>query len=735
MKRTFALYRAAVFSYLIDPLFYASALLTIFFTAFRFFFARKFFVSGLGSSDLRPFFNAIPYVSILVLPLLSLRLRSLLLDDSLPVSSFKRFLALNLAAFSAFMLPVLLLLSIPLCVNVFGSVDFGQCFSGFIGIFFYGFCSICMTNLLYEIFAFSAVFPLLLSSVILALVNFLHLLPLYFKTGEVLSFLCRKLSFAWHFDSFGKGILDSRNFFYYIILSFILILLSVHFEFRRLDKRSSRFTTFLITLILIFTSISVKNLYFRLDISAGRQFSLSKTSRTLISELDGDLRITYFRSKELKNLYPQTDDVLEFLSAYAQAGKNISLTVETADPEKLKALGSQGQQIKNENGTKTEFVTVYSAVLLQYLEKSSIIPFVLSTSTLEYDLTVRMQQFLTQKERKVYLLCGNGRNLSESYMYVEPWLSSRGFSVESLNDFNSTEVLRNLRADDELVLFGTKNLSMEQSMLIQRAVEGGTKLFVATSPFHTMIEDEWKVTKNENDSLISFLNGRGFAFENSLVEDISCHPIMMESGSGSNAEYATVNYPLWLLILSQKNAKQGLTLFWASPIVPYGEVEPLLFTTNLAWCQLPAKDSPDDLFLTNPFLLPKTASASDSRTSQFVVAARDKNISLVSDQFFVSSLMTGFISGESSGDFRNYDYLTKELFILRGEEELASLMEKSAPVTALHKITGEEEFEKAKKISLAINFVFLPLLILSMFVFVILWRKSRNHLIAMGWGE
>jgi hypothetical protein len=199
----------------------------------------------------------------------------------------------------------------------------------------------------------------------------------------------------------------------------------------------------------------------------------------------------------------------------------------------------------------------------------------------------------------------------------------------------------------------------------------------------------------------------------------------MQSGEGSTAEYTTVNYPLWVALQNQKEAKQGATIFWASPLALYNDAEPLLFTTNLAWLQKPAQNASEDLFLTNPFTLPKTASQSDSQTGQFVVAAKKGNISLVSDQFFVSSLMTGFISGESTGDFRNYDYLTKELLNLRGEEELSSLMQKSAPVTALYKITDASQFNSARKGTIILNFIILPLFIFLLF-FVVIARRKRK---------
>lgn len=724
MNKIKALYKSAVFSYLIDPLFYVSAILVILFCSFRFFFTSQFFVAGIGSTDLRPFFNSLPYISILSVPLLALRLRPLLLDDSLPLSPLKRHISLVFASFSAFALPILLMLFLPFVVSRFGTVDAGQVFAGFSGLFLYALSAVSLSLFFFELFYRSTALPLILSSLILALVNFLHLLPLYLKSGAILTFICQKISFAWHFDSFSKGILDSRNILYHIFVSFSLILLSVHFENKRLGKKTPSFRFFTCALILLFLTLSASNLYFRADISKSRQFTVSAASKKLLSDLDGSLRITYFRSSELKNLYPQTQDVAEYLRDYCSAGKDISLTLEKADEEKLKALGIQGQQIRRSNGTKTEFVTVYSAILLQYLEKSTIIPFVLSTQTLEYDLTQRVQELVTKKERKVYLLCGNGRSLEESYLYVEPWLTTRGFKVEPLNEFNASEVLKNLTAEDQIAVFGTKDLSAEDSFYLQEALERGAKAFIATSPFHTTIEDEWKISKPQDDSMISYLNGKGFAFENALAEDISCYPLTMESGDGNNAEYVTQNYPLWIVLQNQKEARQGATVFWASPLSLYGEVRPLLYTTNLAWTQKPAASDDGSLFLTNPFLIPKTAAASESENGTFLVAARSKNISLVSDQFFVSSLMTGFISGESSGDFRNYDYMTKELLILRGDGELASLMEKAAPVTALYKIIDEADFAKERLRAIALMFVILPLLILAFFVFIQLKRRK-----------
>ncbi|WP_407429371.1 Gldg family protein, partial [Treponema sp.] len=564
------------------------------------------------------------------------------------------------------------------------------------------------------------------------ILNFSHLLALYFNLPDFIAFICRKISFAWHFDSFSKGILDSRNFVYYLIISFSFNLLSANYENIRLGKKTPKLTVFLLTSILFLLSLSFSNLYVRLDLSKNKKFSVSKTSSKVIETINDNLRITYYRSEEVAELYPQVTDVDEFLSDYSLHSPKISLSIEKADAEKLKNLGIQGQQIRNDNGNKTEFITVYSAILLQYLEKSALIPFTLSTNTLEYDLTQRVIQLTTEKKRKVYLLSGNGRTIGDFYGYVSPWLITRGFETEILNEFNTTEILKNLTSEDEIVVLGTSNLTQEQKDYLEDALKNGVKAFIAVSPFNISVEDEWIVTKNSKDSLFSFLNSLGFAFENALVEDISCHTITMQSSSDgtydSQTEYRTMNYPLWISIQPQKEAKRGASVFWASPISLYNGAIPLLVTTNFAWLQKAAESAGNEesLFLTNPFTLPKTASQSGSQNGIYTVAAQKDNVILISDQFFVSSLMTGFISGESSGDFRNYDFLTSQLLKLRGEEELASLMEKYSESASLYKLTDENAFLKMKNFTVFVTFVLLPLIIISIYMSVLILRNKRK---------
>lgn len=729
-----ALYKHSLYSFFIDPLFYMCSILAVSYTGFVFFFMSRFFVPGYGSTDLIVFFNAISHISIITVPLIVFRLRHFFNDDGIPCTPFKRFFSLSLSSFSACVIPEILLIIIPICANFFGKVDLGQALSGYAGIVFYTWTAVCLSTFLSVcVRSGRGAISLLLGIAILSAFNFIHVIPLYIKTGDVLSAVLQNASFAWHFDASSKGIIDSRDFVFYILVSIIFLSLSAFVYNKRAGFPMHKTSCVLFCLTVFFCLSASSRLYFRLDMTQSKTYTVSDVSRELCRELENPLRITYFQSKELRQFYPEANEVAEYLKAFSAAGKNIVFSMEKADPDKMQRLGIQGRQIKSENSTKIEYNYVYSAVLLEYLGSSSIIPFVISNRTLEYDLTQRIQQLVSGNTRQVYVVCGNGMSIDEDYAYVIPWLSARGFMPEQLPLDILAETLDSLDASSvsskSILVLGSSALSAEQSNTIKAAAEKGCPLLVFASPYTADIKNEWNVTKNTNDTLLPILNSWGFAFESCLAEDLSNFPLTLTSGEGADISYQTVNYPLWISVLPQNEAFEGVTVCWASPINCYGRVESLLVSSPYSWIQEESgeKESP---FIVNPFIIPKTAGEKITRSLVLAAEAIDNRnnfrVAVVSDQYFLNALMTGFISTSEQGDFRNYDYAASILLKLRGEDEVGALMRKSSFSTSLYKIQSETDFLRARKAVIAAVFVGMNALILAFSLSINMLRAIRN---------
>ena len=107
----------------------------------------------------------------------------------------------------------------------------------------------------------------------------------------------------------------------------------------------------------------------------------------------------------------------------------------------------------------------------------------------------------------------------------------------------------------------------------------------------------------------------------------------------------------------------------------------------------PDTNSPDSLFETNPFILsnagynpqkavqkmrPVGVHVSDSVYGFYNAGIFDNvEYEVITDQYFVHSLMLGYIGG-AYGDYRNLDFLVNRLLRLNGEEELAVLQDSGA---------------------------------------------------------
>ena len=224
-KVVFVLYKKELKLLLLKPPFYLATLLLTVGGGIQFFLGGLFFEPGLGSTDLNFFFSIIPFLSILAVPALTMgqwEAGGLLFDESLPLSEQQLVVGKWFAAFSCSCLMLLPGIGVPVTVSFFGNLDLAQFFAGYLGmVLFMGTaCGLC-------VFLCSvspgAVVAYLVSSLALGVFSAIHLLPRYVALPRWLSQLCQSLSFAWHFDSASKGIVDSRDVVFYLVATVALL--------------------------------------------------------------------------------------------------------------------------------------------------------------------------------------------------------------------------------------------------------------------------------------------------------------------------------------------------------------------------------------------------------------------------------------------------------------------------------------------------------------------------------
>lgn len=704
-----------------SSLFYISALIFNIFVAGQFFFVQKFF-GGSGTTDLHYFFHGIPLISAIIIPLLKLNENFTSFDEVVPLCTEKKIIASWISLFVQFAVILLPQIFVPLCVNLFGNVEIGQVFSGFLVLLFYGAISASLCVFLSQICKSQAV-SVIISIFVLSVLNGINLFSVYAGSNAFFSGIIKIFSFYWHFDAAEKGILDTRDLFYFLVVSAVLIFASVIFADAKNGKRFSKKEKKRIALVFfcaVFLLLDSTRFYARFDFTKGNKYSISKYSKKLADEATETVEISFFQSKSFANYYPEAKNIYDLLKEYSLQ-KRISVKFYNADkPENAKKIERYGiypRQIPVIGENKTEYLNIYSAVILEYKEKTEIIPFILATNTLEYDIDTRILSLFSEKHRTVNLLCGNGMDFENDYSYVIPWLNSNGIAVNKINP--NENLLPQLEKNPVLAVFGSDRISTSQSDEISSYIEKGNSVFFAVSPYNADIENSWFITKPENQNLIKMIKNFGFEFTGNLLADISCARILMQSDQNEDGTPAAsvysqqINYPMWINIMPQKNAAQGITEYWPAELAESESTEPLIFTSPLSWSIEPDNLSQEKLFENNPFAVKEKKYDQPKNTKIASLISKNKKLVLVPDQYFVNSLMLGYTGGEN-GDYRNLDFLVNQLLKLNGEENLAEIQEHStlANNSGLYKTYNAELFSSAKTRTLCCMFIFVPALII-----------------------
>ena len=719
-------------------------------TAINYFIRGQFF-TGSGTTDLVLFFSAVPYICIIAVPALCYKQSFSIYDDFIPLTELSRQTVLFLTRLILFCIELLLLLPAVLLVNLFGDTDGGQIFTSLVCLVFYGaaviaLCSFIQTAVTNKISSF------IISALVLVIFNTAHLFALYIQLPGFLVSFFRLLSFAWHFDAAGKGIFDTRDIFWLTGCAALFIVLSdttIQIKKGRHFNKNLKIRQLLLPLISLLVMLNAVRWYTRIDFSKNRTYSISKYTKALVNRLENPVKITYYRSSAIAKLYPQIRDVADFLTEYANQNSKINLIIK--DPDKdtavrtmLENYGIASQQLRTVSGTSTEYLTVYSAIVIEYEGNAETIPFTMTANTLEYDLDGRLRHLISGQARSVNIVVGNDLNLSDDYSYIIPWLQSQGFLCNPLYVEDPTFAQALMNSSGPLLVLGDSEINIENAIAIEDYIlsgKGGALL--AINPYLADIENSWNITAAPRTNLIEMTENWGIRFPAQITGDLSCARITMYADD--NNETQLLNYPLWPSLMQQKNAPLGMTLFWVTPLELSDEgkdytVTPYLLSSPAAYAIDEDKSSPQMLFETNPFYLTKSGKNSISSTeySTKILGAeirgslpglynastsKDSHLIVIADQYFVSTLMNGYIGGDK-GDYRNFEFLTNALLKLNGEEELAALQSRTSRDTSLYKVTDMVQFNALRLITFIIIFVILPLLLIAVGVILNVKRQK-----------
>jgi len=228
--QAFALARKELRQYMYAPAFYGAAVFFLLFCSVWLFYLNRYFT--IDKATLRPYFQAFPYIFILVIPVITMKswaeerkTGTVELLLTMPFTEWDLVLGKFFSAFTVLCAMLLLTIPVPLSLFALGNFDLGMIFCEYLGALLLG-SSATSLGLLLSSLSKNQAGSFLGSAVALIFVVFINQVVFWLNFPQWLSDFINFFSLSFHFESFTKGLIDSRGLAFFILSTFLFLFIN-----------------------------------------------------------------------------------------------------------------------------------------------------------------------------------------------------------------------------------------------------------------------------------------------------------------------------------------------------------------------------------------------------------------------------------------------------------------------------------------------------------------------------
>ena len=526
-----------------------------------------------------------------------------------------------------------------------------------------------------------------------------------------------------------------------------------------MTKRQTTIISAIIIVVIALCFMVSKRLWFRIDLTKGKLYTISQVSRNLHKDIPDQVRITYYLSDKLKAIHPMPGEIEDLLREYVSYSRG-KIQLSIIDPAKanitaqIEQIGILPQQIQTVEQDQASIMTVYTGILIEYLdEEPAKIPVVFSLETLEYDLTSRIRSLVRGSPRTLGVIPGNNPNrFNEDYRTLQGTFYQADYQIRIIPP--GQEIPDSISA--LLVLGGVENFDEAALYHIDRYIQMGGKALFTVKSVHIEIESGLNARKLTDNGLLGMLSFYGVTVQPEIVMDRSA--LMMQYQTSSQpgiTQYRITRNPQWVRILGDNGNPahpassqfSGLDLYWANPLLLHApeniEAEYLFTTTPDAWLMRePFSTNPDIPYLlerdapqtrgshiigaslTGIFPswfdgMPKPESAEEMELPDMPLEAQPARIIVIGETEFITSFL-----GATNG-YSNFDFLLRAAGWLSNDDDIIGIRSREASSGRLDKIIDDQKRSSAMRLGQLINVYMVPLLVIVAGIFFALRRRLK----------
>lgn len=362
--------------------------------------------------------------------------------------------------------------------------------------------------------------------------------------------------------------------------------------------RDRKIIALLACVVFIIANLMMSYVSFRTDLSYGKAYTLSSSTKKILKDLDDVITVKFFVSSDLPNqLIPLKTDVVDLLNEYKKAGGN-KINTKVLDPKKDEAAKSEAAaanipelQFSQVENDKYALTTAQFGIAIAYGDKTEVIPQVTNIESLEYNLTSAVYK-MTKKELPKIGIVGYPPSYNPQEDQLAPIKSvlERQFVVDYVDVSSSSATQKIDPSYGAVMVFDNRQTPYSQAEVdaIQEYLDNkGNAVFFVDGAWI----QENLTTGKANNGLTGLLKEYGIVVQENLLLSTSAEFVNF----GNSGVSFMVPYPFWMKT-NAFNSKSSyfsnvgqLTYPWASALKiekkPGVEVSELVKSSKRSWEQ------------------------------------------------------------------------------------------------------------------------------------------------------
>ena len=444
-----------------------------------------------------------------------------------------------------------------------------------------------------------------------------------------------------------------------------------------LTKNKNTFITYstvLVISLILFNLIS-RNIFQRFDLTDNKMYSLSSSSKSIVSKVDDLLTMKVYFSDNLPNELGNTRRFLQDILEEYSAISNNNIRFFFHNPESDKDLedqarkdGIQPVQMQVIENDKVEIKKVYLGMVLLYEDKTEIIPVIQTTSGLEYIISTKIKSLINLNKKTIGL----------AHLNSETDLKTDNLSTQLSEHyaFQPVDLSQEINPDIDVYLVSGAVDSVDLLIKnnLDKILDSGKKIFLTQSGVFADIKTQQANPINSN--IFDFIKEYGIDVKPNLVLDAHSSQVQVQERRGIFLMNRPMDYPFFPIIQSF-NTKEIVVsdLEQVLPFFPSEIIIDSVGNEKVAGVVELFKTSPNSGLMSQNFIL-----SPDPQQNPFlkmldqqgkIVAATAKLINGGELMVITDSKFFGDGGGMSVQD--NLVFLMNAVDYLAGDEDLISL--------------------------------------------------------------